>query len=110
MRPKQVAQGGTVNMSAERDPGPRARWQHVMRDPFLLGTILQRVAGGESLRDIGRAWKVPQAELRDWVHAEGRRLVHEAAVAHYGAPMTAVPSGMPTTPTEPTNGDQGPTI
>lgn len=58
-------------MVAEQDPGPLARFDAVVRDPQTPLVIVQRLMGGESLKDLSRAWRVPYGRLLGWVAANG---------------------------------------
>ena len=56
---------GEVN--AERDPGPVARFEEVIEDPLTPERIVQRLTGGETLRDMASSWCVPYKRLLGWV-------------------------------------------
>jgi hypothetical protein len=56
-----------------RDPGPLARLEDVKRDPGTLGVIAQRVAGGETLKSIAKAWEVPYGQLQIWLMDDEER-------------------------------------
>lgn len=78
------AQGGRVVLPiVGQDPGPMARLAEVQRDPQALGVIAQRVAGGETLRQIARAWEVPHGQLLLWLMDDDNRwqLYRNALVA-----------------------------
>lgn len=55
----------------ERDPGKLARLAQVVGDPATPGVIVQRLAGGESLKDIAVAWGLPYGRFIAWVAANG---------------------------------------
>lgn len=64
------------------NPGPMARFEHIKAtDPALLGTVIQRIADGESVRAICSAWQLPRREFREWLKQEGRKLVGSARSA-----------------------------
>jgi hypothetical protein len=52
-------------------PGPMARFLAVRDDPNTPQIIVQRLAGGESLRDIARAWQIPYMRFVAWIAANG---------------------------------------
>lgn len=58
------------------NPGRMANFQALKEDPAALGIIIQRIAAGESLRSICRAWEIPHREVRKWLTAQGRALVN----------------------------------
>lgn len=58
----------------ERDPGPVARLEGVKRDPNALLVICSRVAEGESLKSIAKAWAVPSGGLRLWLFEDDARM------------------------------------
>lgn len=55
----------------EADPGPMARFAAVTADPRTPDVIVQRLAGGESLKEIARAWQVPERRFLAWIAANG---------------------------------------
>ena len=54
-----------------RDGGPVARFEALCADPRTPEVIVQRLAGGESLKDIARAWGLPYARFLGWIAANG---------------------------------------
>ena len=54
-----------------RDPGPMARLAHVMADASTPEIIVQRLAAGESLREIAAAWRIPYKRFLAWIAASG---------------------------------------
>lgn len=53
------------------DPGPAVRFEVVVADPTTPGVIVQRLAQGESLRQIAAAWQIPYLRFLAWVAANG---------------------------------------
>lgn len=51
-----------------------ARLEEVKRDGSALVVIAQRVAEGESLKQIARAWGVPHGPLLLWIMADDARM------------------------------------
>lgn len=47
-----------------------ARFVEVTRDPETPSMILQRLASGESLKDIARAWGIPKTLFLTWVASQ----------------------------------------
>jgi hypothetical protein len=60
--------GGTV---ALRDPGPAMRFSAVVADEATPGVIVQRLADGESLKQIAVAWGIPYLRFLSWIAANG---------------------------------------
>lgn len=56
-----------------RDPGPLARLEEVKRDASVMVVIANRVAEGESLKSIARAWGVPHGALLLWLMDDNTR-------------------------------------
>lgn len=55
-------------MSQKSDnPGPLARFNAVIANPDTPSVVLQRVAGGEDLKDIAKAWEVPVKRFLTWI-------------------------------------------
>lgn len=48
------------------DPGPLARLEDVKGDEHAPSVIFQRLADGESLADIAKAWGVPKGRFIEW--------------------------------------------
>lgn len=57
--------------SALQDPGPIARFGAVTADTSTPGIIVQRLADGESIRDIAKAWQIPYKRFLSWIAANG---------------------------------------
>lgn len=55
------------------DIGPLARLKEVLADPSTMGVLVQRLAEGESLREIATAWRVPYGRLFDWISQDVSR-------------------------------------
>jgi hypothetical protein len=55
------------------NPGPMARLEEVKRDAATMNVIVQRVAGGETLRGIAKAWEVPHGPLLVWLMDDDER-------------------------------------
>lgn len=53
------------------DPGPLARMMTVMRDASAPDVIVQRLAAGESLKDIASSWGLPYQRFLAWIAANG---------------------------------------
>ena len=47
--------------------GPMARFAEVTGDPATPDLIVQRLAAGESLRDMARGWAIPYTRFLAWV-------------------------------------------
>lgn len=60
------------------DPGPLARLEKVKSDPAAPMIIFARVAEGETLWDIARAWRVPGGGLTEWFSTEHASLYDAA--------------------------------
>jgi len=56
------------------DPGPMARLEEVKHDPLAMAVIAQRVAGGETLRQVAKAWRVPHGPLLLWIMDDDGRM------------------------------------
>jgi hypothetical protein len=52
------------------DPGPIARLEAVIAQEHTQSVVFQRVADGETLRDIARAWQVPVGRFAEWYMTE----------------------------------------
>lgn len=69
---------GVTDGPAEKDPGPVARFEAVKADPNTPDEVFARIAKGDTLRKIARAWRVPSAAFSEWyMLAHGDR--YEAA-------------------------------
>lgn len=55
--------------SVPGNPGPLARFLTVTADPSTPEIIVQRLAGGETLRDITKAWEIPHKRFLAWIAA-----------------------------------------
>ncbi|MDP2619283.1 MAG: hypothetical protein Q8P46_03775, partial [Hyphomicrobiales bacterium] len=62
------AQGPGAEMSAlpVADPGPMARLEVVKADAGAPSVIFQRLADGESLKEIAKQWAVPKGRFVEW--------------------------------------------
>jgi hypothetical protein len=49
------------------NPGPLARFEVVIADPKTPDVLVQRLASGETLKEIAKAWEVPYRRLLAWV-------------------------------------------
>lgn len=67
-----VPRGGVLVIGP--DPGRMARLESVKRDPLAMVVIAQRVAEGESLKSIARAWEVPHGPLLMWIMEDDARM------------------------------------
>jgi hypothetical protein len=54
----------------ERDPGPLARFEVVKSSDETAGVVFQRVCEGETLKEIARAWGVPNGAFTQWYTGE----------------------------------------
>lgn len=50
----------------QADPGPLARLEAVKADETAPSVIFQRLAEGESLKEIAVAWKLPKGRFVEW--------------------------------------------
>ena len=69
-----------------RDPGPmsRFRWMtYAARCESTLGMFLQRIADGESFRQICRSFGLPRKEMREWLKLNGRQIVRGKEIVPY---------------------------
>jgi hypothetical protein len=57
--------------AALSDIGPLARFAEVTADPTTPEVIVQRLAAGESLKQVATAWKIPYKRLLAWIAANG---------------------------------------
>jgi len=74
----------------ESDPGPVARFEVVKAAAETVSVVFQRLADGETLGEIAKAWGVPRGRFTEWVmehHGEmydsalkvnADRIAHEA--------------------------------
>lgn len=64
--------------------GKIERFSQLIDDPQLIDRISTRVAEGESLKDLARAWGVPYGMLARWVaDDEARKAQYEIGLALY---------------------------
>src|SRR3990167_3607396 len=56
-----------------RDPGPMARFDALVREDGTMGVIVQRIAEGETLKQLAVAWKVPAGRLAQWLIEDRNR-------------------------------------
>lgn len=52
------------------DPGPMARFKALIADPSTFGVIAQRLAKGETLRQVSRSWRIPHRRLTAFITAQ----------------------------------------
>lgn len=76
---------------AEADTGPMARLECVKRDVNVPSVVFDRLSGGETLKEIAKAWQIPVGGFTRWymeTHAElfdaadkvcANQFAHEAA-------------------------------
>ena len=50
-----------------QDPGPTARFDALVKDESTMGVIVQRIAEGETLKQLADAWKIPAGRLAQWL-------------------------------------------
>lgn len=60
------------------DPGPMARLEAVKANENTPSVIFQRVAEGETLREIAKAWQVPVGRFVEWYTTEHADLYETA--------------------------------
>jgi hypothetical protein len=65
-------------VAGDADPGPLARLEGVKGDPSAPSVIFQRVAEGETLRDVARAWGLPRGRFVEWFSTEHSELYDRA--------------------------------
>lgn len=53
------------------NPGPLVRFASVTADPATPSVIVQRLADGESLKEIAKGWDIPYRRLIEWIAANG---------------------------------------
>jgi hypothetical protein len=58
-------------LSALTDPGPAARFSVVVSDPATPDVVVQRLAAGESLKEIAEAWQIPYRRFLAWIASNG---------------------------------------
>jgi hypothetical protein len=63
---------------ALRDPGPMARYEERTADPSVPMVVFQRLAEGETLKDIAKSWGVPVGLFTQW-YAENHAARLDAA-------------------------------
>lgn len=56
-----------MTAASQPDHGPLARFRDVVADPNTMSIVVQRMADGETLKDIAKAWKVPYGKLCEWI-------------------------------------------
>lgn len=86
------------------DPGPMARLEAVQAAANTPSVVFQRVAEGETLKDIARAWQIPVGRFTEWFTTEhaalydaalrvrADQLAHEALERADGADEKTVPT------------------
>jgi len=57
--------------AVEMDAGPLARLMTVMKDATAPDVIVQRLAMGDSLKDVAASWGLPYQRFLAWVAANG---------------------------------------
>ena len=55
------------------DPGPLARFNHVVSLPETMGVIVQRLCAGETLKQVAESWQIPYGRLAQWVIEDRER-------------------------------------
>lgn len=55
------------------DPGPMARFEALVKDESTMGVIVQRIAEGETLKELATAWKIPAGRLAQWLIEDRNR-------------------------------------
>jgi hypothetical protein len=76
--------GGASGMTAlvAKSDASLARLEEIKADPLAMTVIAQRVAEGERLRDVAKAWQIPYGLLFQWIQAdEARWKAYERALA-----------------------------
>ncbi len=56
-----------------RDPGPMARFEALVKEEGTMGVIVQRIAEGETLKQVAQAWQVPHGRLAQWLIEDRNR-------------------------------------
>ena len=71
--------------SRAMEPGPLQRLESVKRDANALNVIAQRVAGGETMPSICKAWEIPLGATLAWlIEDEGRFATYRRALVASG--------------------------
>ena len=65
-------EGGATALTVS-DPGPMARFEALVREDGTMGVIVQRIAEGETLRQLAVAWRVPAGRLAQWIIEDRNR-------------------------------------
>lgn len=55
------------------DPGPLARLEEITNLPNTMEVIAQRVADGQTVKEIAKAWEVPFGKLMLWIESDDAR-------------------------------------
>lgn len=55
------------------DPGPIARFEELAAKPETMGVLVQRIAEGETLKQLASAWKIPAGRLAQWLIEDTNR-------------------------------------
>jgi hypothetical protein len=50
-----------------RDPGPLGRLEYVIEQADTMAIVVQRLSGGETLKEIAKAWEVPYGRFAQWI-------------------------------------------
>ena len=66
--------------AAEADPGPMARLEAVQADEGVPSVVFDRLAGGESLWDIGGDWGLPKGRFVQWYKTQHGDLYDSALI------------------------------
>jgi hypothetical protein len=61
------------NVARIPDPGPLARWNVVKADEMTMPIVVQRIADGETLKQIAKAWQVPYGLFAQWLIEDRER-------------------------------------
>lgn len=56
------------------DTGPIVRLLKIA--PGAFGIVVQRLAAGETLKEIADVWEIPYVPFKEWMIQGGRQLVH----------------------------------
>ena len=61
-----------------------ARFEEAKADPGLLDVLFQRVAEGETFREVCDSWKLPYGLMANWIgESDERRKQYDAALAFW---------------------------
>ena len=64
------------------NPGPMARFEHVIKQDNTMSIIVQRLTDGERLREIAKAWEIPYGRLAAGIAEDAeRKSQYEAALS-----------------------------